>query len=112
MVNLHSRKFLAVPCNRIAAAFVFPTQQKRRGTMRKLSYTLAALAALAIGGSTAASAGGLGVYVGGDRPYYGDRYYGGPSVRFYEHDRGLHRGWYHRNYYGDRDVVIRRHTWD
>jgi hypothetical protein len=24
----------------------------------------------------------------------------------------LHRGWYHRNYYGDRDVVIRRHYWD
>ena len=35
-----------------------------------------------------------------------------PRVGFYEHDRGLHRGWYHRNYYGDRDVVIRRHTWD
>jgi hypothetical protein len=80
--------------------------------MRKLSYAIAALATLAVAIPTAASAGGgFGVYVGGDRGYYGDRYYGGPSVRFYGHDRGLHRGWYHRNY--DRDVVIRRHRyWD
>jgi hypothetical protein len=79
--------------------------------MRKLSCTLAALATLAIAIPTAASAGGFGVYVGGDRDYYGDRYYGGPSVRFYGHDRGLHRGWYPR-YYDDRGVVIRRHYWD
>jgi hypothetical protein len=83
-----------------------------RGTMRKLSYVLAALAIVAIGAPTAASAGGFGVYVGGDRDYYGDRYYGGPRFGFYGHDRGLHRGWYHRNYYGDREVVIRRHYWD
>ena len=78
--------------------------------MRKLSYVLAALATVAIGAPTAASAGGFGVYVGGDRDhYYGDRYYGGPRYGFYGHDRGLHRGWYHR----DRDVVIRRHRhWD
>ncbi|WP_065753635.1 hypothetical protein [Bradyrhizobium paxllaeri] len=80
--------------------------------MRKLSYVLAALATLAIGAPTAASAGGFGVYVGGDRDYYGDRYYGGPRFGFYERDRGAHRGWYHRNYYGDRGVVIRRHYWD
>ena len=80
--------------------------------MRKLSYTLAALATLAIGIPTAASAGGFGVYVGGDRDYYGDRYYGGPSVRFYGHDRGLHRGWYNHRYYDDRGVVIRRYGWD
>jgi hypothetical protein len=80
--------------------------------MRKLCYALAALATIAIGAPTTASAGGFGVYVGGDRDYYGDRY-DGPRFRFYEHDRGLHRGWYHRNYYdGDRDVVIRRHHWD
>jgi hypothetical protein len=78
--------------------------------MRKLSYALAALATLAIGVPTAASAGGFGVYVGGDRDYYGDRYYG---PRFGFHDRGLHRGWYHRDhYYGDRDIVIRRHYWN
>lgn len=79
--------------------------------MRKLSYVLAALATLAVGVPTAASAGGFGVYVGGDRDYYGDRY-AGPRFGFYERDRGLHRGWYHRNYYRDRDVVIRRHYWD
>jgi hypothetical protein len=93
------------------AAFVFTRGNNEwRRTMRKL--VLAALAAVAIGAPTAASAGGFGVYVGADRGYYGDRYYGGPRVGFYGHDRGLHRGWYHRNYYGDRGVVIRRHHWD
>ena len=82
--------------------------------MKKLAYALAVLATVAIGAPTVASAGGFGVTIGSDRGYYGDRYYGGPSVRFYDHDRGLHRGWYHRDrdYYGDRGVVIRRHSWD
>jgi hypothetical protein len=76
--------------------------------MRKLSYVLAALATVAIGAPTAASAGGFGVYVGSDRDYYD-----GPRYRVYKHDRGLHRGWYHRHHYHDRDVVIRRHHyWD
>ena len=79
--------------------------------MRKLSYVLAATAALAIGVPTAASAQGFGVYVGGDHGYYGDRYHAGPRVEFYGHDRGWHRGWY-RNHYRDRDIVIRRHHWD
>jgi len=39
--------------------------------MRKLSYVLAALAIVGIGAPTAASAGGFGVYVGGDHGYYG-----------------------------------------
>ena len=78
--------------------------------MRKLSYALAALATIAVAVPTAASAQGFGVYVGGDRGHY---YNSGPRVRVYEHDRGLHRGWYHRDHYRDRDVVIRRHHhWD
>jgi hypothetical protein len=74
--------------------------------MRKLSYALIAAATLAIGLPTAAGAQGFGVYVGGDNGYYGHRYYG-PRVEFYGHDRGYHRGWYR-----DRDVIIRRHYWD
>ena len=73
--------------------------------MRKLFYALAALTTVAIATPTIASAEGLGVYIGGDRDYYGDRYYG-PRAEFYGHDRGRHRGWYHRG------VVIRRHYWD
>ena len=77
--------------------------------MRKLCYALAALATIAIAAPPTASAGGFGVYVGGDRDYYRDRDYG-PRFGFYEHDRGLHRGWYHRDY--DRGVVIRRNYWN
>jgi hypothetical protein len=81
--------------------------------MRKLFYALAALTTVAIATPTIASAEGFGVYIGGDRDYYGDRYYPGPRVEFYGHDRGWHRGWYHRDYdYGDRGVVIRRHHLD
>jgi hypothetical protein len=81
--------------------------------MRKTLYALAALTAVAIAAPTIASAEGFGVYIGGDRDYYGDRYYRGPRAEFYGHDRGWHRGWYHRDYdYGDRGVVIRRHYWD
>jgi hypothetical protein len=78
--------------------------------MRKTLYALAAFTAVAIAAPTIASAEGFGVYIGGDRDYYGDRYYRGPRAEFYGHDRGWHRGWYHRDY--DRGVVIRRHYWD
>ena len=80
--------------------------------MKKLSYALAAVATLAVAAPTVASAQGFGIYVGGDRGYYGDRVYrSGPRVEFYGHDRGYHRGWYHRDH--DRDVVIRRYrSWD
>ena len=77
--------------------------------MRKLSYVLAALATIAL--PTIASAEGFGVYVGGDRGYHGDRYYGGPRIEFNGHDRGWHRGWGHRDY-DDRGIVIRRHHWN
>jgi hypothetical protein len=77
--------------------------------MRRLTYVLAALATIAL--PTIASAEGFGVYIGGDRGYYGGPYYGGPRVEFHRHDRGWHRGWY-RGDYDDGGVVIRRHYWD
>ena len=79
--------------------------------MKKLAYALAAAAAIAVAAPTVASAQGFGVYVGGDRGYYGDRY-DGPRARFYAHDHGWHRGWYHRDMDRDRDVVIRRYWRD
>src|SRR5215469_4450564 len=87
----------------VAAAFVSLRTQRWRRNMRKLA--LAALTTVAIAMPTIASAEGFGVYIGGDRDYYGDRYYRGPRAEFYGHDRGWHRGWYHRDYdYGDRGV--------
>lgn len=79
--------------------------------MNKLTYALAAVATLAVSAPTIANAGGVGVYIGGDRDYYSDRY-DGPRVRFYGHDRGWHHGWYHYDRDYDRGVVIRRHYWD
>jgi hypothetical protein len=85
---------------------------KEERKMKKLCYVLAALASIAVGAPTIANAAGFGVYVGGDRDYYGDRYYRGPRAEFYEHDRGWHRGWYHHpEDYGDRGVVIRHYNW-
>ena len=82
--------------------------------MRKLTYAIAALATIAVSAPTIANAAGFGVYVGGDRDYYGDRYvdrYDGPRFRVYEHDRGLHRGWYKDR--GERTVIIKkRRHWD
>jgi hypothetical protein len=80
--------------------------------LKKLSYVLAALATIAVAAPTIASAESFGFSVGSDRPYYRDRDdFRGPRAEFYEHDRGLHRGWYHRD--GDRTVIIkRRHHWD
>lgn len=80
--------------------------------MTRLSYVLAAVAALSIAAPTIASAQGVGVYIGGDRGYFGDRYEGPRVYRGY--DRGWHHGWYHhpRDYYRDRGVVIHEHDWD
>ena len=77
--------------------------------MKKLSYVLAALATIAVGVPTIASATEFGVRIGGDRDYYRD--YRGPRAEFYGHDRGWHRGWYNHDYDRDR-VVIRHHYWD
>jgi hypothetical protein len=93
-----------------------PLAKSEEELMRQLFYALAALTTVAIATPTIASAEGFGIYIGGDRDYYGDRYYGpraefyGPRAEFYGHDRGWHRGWYHRDY--DRGVVIRRHYWE
>jgi len=81
--------------------------------MKKLSCVLAALATIAVAAPTVASAESFGfrVGVGSDRDYYRDRDYNrGPRAEFYQHDRGLHRGWYKHG--GDRSVVIRRNHWD
>jgi hypothetical protein len=72
--------------------------------MKKLTYVLAALVTIGVGVPTLASATEVGVHIGG-RDYYRD--YRGPRAEFYEHDRGLHRGWYHHDH--DRGVVIRHH---
>jgi hypothetical protein len=85
-----------------------------RSDMKKFSCVLAALATIAVAAPTVASAQGFSFRVGSDRDYYyrdRDDYYRGPRVGFYEHDRGLHRGWYDHD--GDRTVIIRRHRhWD
>jgi hypothetical protein len=80
--------------------------------MKKLSCVLAALATIAVAAPGVASAQDFSFRVGGDRDYYRDRDdYRGPRVGIYEHDRGLHRGWY--NHEGDRTVIIKRHHhWD
>jgi hypothetical protein len=80
--------------------------------MKKVSCALAALATIAVAAPAVASAEGFSVRIGGDRDYYyRDRDdYRGPRAEFYEHDRGLHRGWYRD---GDRTVIIKRHHyWD
>ncbi len=77
--------------------------------MQKVSCVLAALATIAVAAPTVASAQSFDFRVGSDRDrYYRDRDdYRGPRAEFYEHDRGLHRGWY--NHDRDRAVIIKRH---
>jgi hypothetical protein len=91
------------------APFVFPLRNNdRRSDMKKVSFILAALAAIAVAAPTVASAQDFSFRVGPDH-YYRDRDYG-PRAEFYGHDRGWHRGWYHHH---DRDrFVVRRHHWD
>jgi hypothetical protein len=80
--------------------------------MKKISCVLAALATIAIAAPTVASAEGFSFRVGGDQDYYRDRDdYRDSRAQFYQHDRGLHRGWY--NHDGDRRVIIeRRRHWN
>jgi hypothetical protein len=109
-MNVRLEKFRRSSGNSKEAGALSLARKRRRNMMRKLTYALAAVAALAIGVPTIANAEGFGVYVGGDHGYYRDRY-DGPRVRMYGHDRGWHHGWYHHRDY-DRGVVIRRHYWD
>src|SRR5215468_6672941 len=108
MVNIYSRKFPAGSCNGARRHLFFSSRPRWRRTMKKLAYVLAALATIAVGVPTIASATEFGFHVGGDRDYYRDRDYRGPRAEIYEHGRGWHRGWYHHRD-GDREVVIRRH---
>jgi len=112
LLNIRSKKFRhSSETSRPAVRFLVSVTNERRRHMRKLSYVLAALATIAVAAPTIASAQGFSVRIGGDRDYYRDRDYYGPRAGFYGHDRGWHRGWYHR--YGDRDVIVRRHHyWD
>jgi len=110
MVNIHSRKFLRCSRNRwLRHSFSPRSQQRLERDMRK--FVLAAVAAMAVAAPTIASAQEFGFRIGGDRDYCRDHYCG-PRVRFYEHDRGWHRGWYHHDYDGDRGVVIHRYHYD
>jgi hypothetical protein len=108
MVNMHSRKFLRCSRNRRRRRLFSPCATTLEKHMTKLSYVLAALATIAVGVPTVASATEFGVRIGGDRDHYRDY---GPRVGFYGHDRGWHRGWYNHDYDRDR-VVIRHHHWD
>jgi hypothetical protein len=77
--------------------------------MKKISGVLAALATMAVAAPTVASAEGFSFRVGSDRDYRDN--YRGARAEFYQHDRGLHRGWYKHD--GDRRVIIKRQRhWD
>jgi hypothetical protein len=114
MSNLPEHPFKKVPRRfpeRRDGPIVFSSRNNdRRSAMKKLSCVLAALATIAVAAPTVASAQSVGFSIGSDRGYYRDRdYYRGPRAEFYQHDRGLHRGWYKHG--GDR-VIIRRNHWD
>ena len=81
--------------------------------MTKLTYALAAAATIAIAAPTIASAQGVGVYIGSERGYFGDRY-DTPRARIYDRDREIRHDWHHREFYRDREpgVVVREHSWD
>jgi len=79
--------------------------------MKKVSCVLAALATIAVAAPTVASAEGFGFRVGPDRDTMATVItIAAPALKFYGHDRGWRRGWYHHD--GDR-IIIRRHRyWD
>ena len=94
LLNIHSRKFLAVP-----GTSPFFTRFSQRNYDRRNRYEEDFMRSRRVSddrgcGPSVASAQGVSVRVGGDRDYYyRDRgYYRSPRAEFYVHDRGLHRG--------------------
>jgi hypothetical protein len=113
-LNIHSKKFRPGSGNvAISNSFSPCATTIGESDMKKISCVLAALATIAVAAPTVASAQGFSFRIGSDRDYYyrDPDDYRGPRAEFYEHDRGLHRGWY--NHDGDRTVIIKRHHyWD
>ena len=78
--------------------------------MKKFGIALAALGAITFAVPSIASAETVVIKHRG-AGYHGHHYGYGNARAEYRHDRGWHRGWYHR--YDDRDVIVRRHHyWD
>jgi hypothetical protein len=71
----------------------------------KLRFTLAAIVAAAIAVPTIASAETFVVKNHGDR----DHFRGVRNEMRVDHDRGLHRGWFHDRDHGNKTVIIKRH---
>jgi hypothetical protein len=71
--------------------------------MKKISFVLAAIGALAVAVPSIASAETVVIKRGG---HHWDRGYGAHAAM--RHDRGWHRGWHHDH---DRTVVIKRHRY-
>jgi hypothetical protein len=69
----------------------------------KLRFALATIVAAAIAIPTIASAETTVIKKFGDR----DHFRGARAEMGFRHDRGLHRGWYHRH--GDRTMIIKKH---
>ena len=90
--------------------------------MKKVSIVLAALATIAVALPSIASAQEIGVRIGSDRVFHGERgefrehgaYRGARAEYRLREDRGWHRGW-DRDRSSDRVVIIKKHRhhyWD
>ncbi len=70
----------------------------------KLRLALAAIVATAIAVPTIASAETTVIKKYGDR----DHFHGARAEMRFDHDRDLHRGWYHDH--GNKTVIIKKHV--